>query len=68
MKINNNRNRPLGPGGAFKTGQRCPTSGNWRDQYGQVIQIDRHDTFPPCIGRKGECAYRTLMTEAAATA
>lgn len=57
------RNRPLGPNRTFKTGQRCPARGNWRDQYGQIILIDVHDTFPPCVGRKGECAYRTLVAD-----
>lgn len=62
------RRGPLGPNGTWKTGQRCPATGIWRDQYGQVIEMHVHDTFPPCIGREGECAYRTLVHRAAATA
>ncbi len=56
---------PLGPGGTFKTGQRVPVSGMWRDQYGDVISIEQGNTFPPCIDRKGECAYRSLIAAAA---
>ena len=56
---------PLGPGGTFKTGQRVPVGGWWRDQYGDVIQIEAGNTFPPCIDRKGECAYRSLLAAAA---
>jgi hypothetical protein len=66
--VNQTRNRPLGPNGTWKTGQRCPSTGNWRDQYGQVIAIERHDTFPPCVGRKGECAYRSRVREASTAA
>ncbi|MEE9964486.1 MAG: hypothetical protein K4304_05255 [Propionicimonas sp.] len=53
--------QPKGPHGTWKTGQRVPETGWWRDQYGDVIQIDRGSTFPPCIDRKGECAYRTMI-------
>lgn len=59
---------PLGPNGSFKTGQRVPATGNWKDQYNQVAHFDEGTTFPPCIGRKGECAFRQLMINAAATA
>lgn len=58
--------QPLGPGGTFKTGQRVPVGGLWRDQYGDVIMIEQGNTFPPCIDRKGECAYRSLISAVAA--
>jgi hypothetical protein len=56
---------PLGPGGTYKTGQRVPVTGDWADQYGVVIWIEQGNTFPPCIDRKGECAYRSLIAAAA---
>ena len=60
---------PLGPNGAWKTGQRVPDTGFWHDQYGEVAHFDAGVTFPPCIDRKGECAYRYLVEQdAAATA
>lgn len=58
---------PLGPGGSWKTGQRVPRTGSYIDQYGVVTFHDAGGTFPPCIGRKGECAFRRLK-QAAATA
>jgi len=54
---------PLGPDGLFKTGQRVPVSGMWMDQYGVVTHHAEHATFPPCIDRKGECAFRELVQE-----
>ena len=45
----------------YKTGMRVPVTGNYRDQYGVTSRHDAHHTFPPCIGRKGECAHRTLI-------
>lgn len=42
----------------WKTGQRVPFTGNWVDQYGVISHHAEHATFPPCIGRKGECAWR----------
>ncbi len=59
--------RPLGPNNTFKTGQRVPWDGTYRDQYGVMSHHATHTTFPPCIGRQGECAYRKLI-KAAATA
>jgi hypothetical protein len=50
--------RPLGRNGAWKTGQRVPHTGHWQDQYGVITLHYAHGTFPPCVGRKGECAYR----------
>lgn len=55
------RRRPLGPDGSYKTGQRVPFSGVWVDQYGVTTNHTVGATFPPCIGRKGECAYRRLL-------
>lgn len=52
---------PLGPGGTWKTGQRVPVSGIYADQYGVVSRHEQHATFPPCISRKGEVAYRHLI-------
>ena len=52
---------PLGPGGSWKTGQRVPVDGAWVDQFGEVDNFIAGTTFPPCIGRKGECAFRTQM-------
>ena len=57
-------NRPLGPGGTWKTGQRVPESGNWQDQYGQVSWFNKYGTFICCIGRD-EGAFRTLIRAAA---
>jgi hypothetical protein len=51
-------------GQTWKTGQRVPITGNYRDQYGTVSTHEAHRTFPPCIGRKGECAHRTLIRPA----
>ena len=62
------RHRPLGPGGIFKTGQRVPASGEWADQYGLVTTHEVGATFPPCLDRKGECAFRHLVKSAAGTA
>jgi hypothetical protein len=45
----------------YKTGMRVPVTGNYADQYGVVSRHEVHHTFPPCIGRKGECAYRHLI-------
>jgi hypothetical protein len=60
--------RPKGPDDTWKTGQRVPVAGDWADQYGIVTTHDKGATFPPCLDRKGECAYRFLVREAAATA
>ncbi len=46
----------------FKTGMRVPEDGNYADQYGVVSYHEAHRTFPPCIGRKGECAYRRKVS------
>ncbi|MGW4913016.1 hypothetical protein [Streptomyces sp. NPDC004270] len=54
------RHGPIGPNGEWKTGQRVPANGDYTDQYGVTTTHDAGATFPPCIGRKGECAYRTL--------
>lgn len=60
---------PKGPNGSWKTGQRVPVSGVWRDQYGRTSNHDKGGTFPPCLDREGgECAYRTLVSEAVAAA
>lgn len=45
----------------FRTGHRVPRSGWYIDQYAFVSYHEAHRTFPPCIGRKGECAERTLV-------
>lgn len=45
----------------FKTGMRVPVKGDYVDQYGVVTHHEAHRTFPPCIGRKGECAFRRLV-------
>lgn len=60
--------RPKGPGETWKTGQRVPRTGLWSDQYGSVSRFLAGRTFPPCIDRKGECAFRHLVGTAAATA
>jgi hypothetical protein len=46
---------------AWKTGQRVPVTGKWVDQHGTETSHVANGTFPPCIGRKGECAYRRLV-------
>lgn len=59
---------PKGPAGTWKTGQRVPVSGFWRDQHGQVNFFELRSTFPPCIQPDGgDVAFRTLV-RAAATA
>ena len=58
---------PKGPKGSWKTGQRVPADGMYVDQYGFTSWHERNSTFPPCIGRKGECAYRILFVVAATT-
>lgn len=63
------KKRPLGPNGSWKTGQRVPEDGNWKDQYGTVSTHYEGDTFPPCVHRQGECAFRErVIRSAAATA
>jgi hypothetical protein len=59
---------PQGPNESWKTGQRVPWSGVWVDQYGVVARFELGRTFPPCIDRKGECAFRYLVENVAATA
>ncbi|WP_156750544.1 hypothetical protein [Mycobacterium sp. 852013-50091_SCH5140682] len=59
--MRSNRNQPLGPGGTYKTGQRVPATGLWMDQHGQTSHFEEHRTFPTCIGRKRECAYRSRV-------
>lgn len=44
----------------FKTGERVLVTGNYVDQYGVSSFHEQYRTFPPCIGRKGECAFRRL--------
>lgn len=62
------RHTPLGPGGTWKTGQRVPRDGHYTDQYGVTTWHEKGGTFPPCIGRKGQCAYRRPYVATAATA
>jgi hypothetical protein len=45
----------------YKTGKRVPFRGHYVDQYGVVTRHEAHRTFPPCIGRKSECAFRTFV-------
>lgn len=45
----------------FKTGMRVPVDGWYVDQHGMQTRHEAHRTFPPCIGRKGECAFRRLV-------
>ena len=58
-----NKTFRLGRGNTFKTGQRVPRTGSYTDQYGVTTFHAAHSTFPPCIGRKGECAFRLPHTE-----
>jgi len=67
--IINTKHWPKGPDGTWKTGQRVPETGYWYDQYGSVAWFTLGNTFPPCIDRKGECAFRSYAgVTAAATA
>lgn len=59
------KRQPKGPNGSWKSGQRVPFTGDYTDQYNFVSHHDAGATFPPCIGRKGECAYRRQVTAAA---
>ncbi|MEU6580690.1 hypothetical protein [Nocardia sp. NPDC046763] len=69
MKNNSLRHYPKGPNGTWKTGQRVPEDGDYVDQYGFVSFHEIYRAFPPCIGRKGEVAYRRrLINEGEATA
>jgi len=52
------RHRPKGPNETWKTGQRVPTTDIYVDQYGVASHHEEGRSFPPCIGRKGECAFR----------
>jgi hypothetical protein len=52
----------------YKTGNRVPVDGKYVDQHGVVSVHEAHRTFPPCIGRKGECAYRHLVLKRKAVA
>jgi hypothetical protein len=64
--VTRSTHRPLGPGGSWKTGQRCPEAGQWVDQHGQVNHFDYGSTFPPCISPDGgEVAFRLLFVSAA---
>lgn len=54
---------PKGPNGEWKTGQRVPVAGTWIDQFGATSYHAASSTFPPCIDRKGECAFRELIQE-----
>ena len=58
----------MGPDGSWKTGQRVPFTGSWADQYGVVSHHEMGATFPPCIDRKGECAFRYLVEKAVGAA
>ncbi len=58
------RHQPLGPGGTWKTGQRVPFTGTYVDQHGVPSHHEAHDTFPPCVGRKGDVAFRVLIITA----
>lgn len=60
------RHAPKGPGGQWKTGQRVPFTSDYVDQYGVISNHERGCTFPPCIGRKGECAFRLPVAVAPA--
>lgn len=62
------KHQPKGPGGTWKTGQRVPEDGYWADQYGAVYRFGAGSTFPPCIDRKGECAFRRLVNKAVGAA
>jgi hypothetical protein len=55
-----------GPNGSWKTGQRVPATSYYVDQYGVVSFHEVAATFPPCIGRQGECAFRMPHAVAAA--
>ncbi|UTN92952.1 hypothetical protein SEA_FINKLE_33 [Gordonia phage Finkle] len=58
---------PKGPGETWKTGQRVPFAGHYEDQYGIVSYHEAHATFPPCIDRKGEAAFRRPVSRLSAT-
>lgn len=45
----------------WKTGQRVAWRGTYVDQHGRQSFHEAHATFPPCIGRNGECAFRRLV-------
>ncbi len=63
-----NRHHGLGPNNTYKTGQRVPFTGHWVDQHGVVTHHERGNTFPPCIARKGECAFRAPLNQAVGAA
>ena len=55
------RHYPLGPGGTWKSGQRVPVTGRYIDQHGTISEHEQHDTFPPCVAKRGEVAFRRLV-------
>ncbi len=55
------RHCPLGPEGTWKSGQRVPVTGRYVDQHGTASDHEQYDTFPPCVNRRGEVAFRRLV-------
>jgi hypothetical protein len=47
----------------YKTGNRVPEDGTYVDQHGVTSYHEAHRTFPPCIDRKGECAFRRRVKD-----
>lgn len=46
-------NKPIGPDGSYKTGQRVPSDGQWINTINQVITTFKGATFPPTVGNTG---------------
>lgn len=58
---------PKGPGGTWMAGQRAPEDGWWRNQYGDIIHMERGSTFPPRVGfvTRSQAAYWESYSPAA---
>jgi hypothetical protein len=48
--MNTRSTTPKGPGGSWKTGQRVPYTGWWRNNFGQQCHFAQGATFPPRTG------------------
>ncbi len=60
------KHSPLGPDGSWKTGQRVPSNGYYRNQFGQIVHFDAGTTFPPRVGHQsgGKVAFWTYYVAA----
>lgn len=59
----NRRTAPDLWGMTYKTGNRVPVTGDYRDQRGVVVTFYKYTTFSPLCGKGtgGGCAYYRLV-------